>query len=354
MQHWFAITPPGLEPIVHSELQGLGIHGTIEPGAIGFEASLQDGAELTRLCRTPTRLLLTMAEGDVRSTQQLASLVRSVDWSQTLRRGTEVKLHISTRDSKLRFKDRIQRTMERAIINVQRSLKPGPTHPQRLHIRIADDRCRLALDAGGELLHRRGWRKDTGAAPIRENLGAALLIAAGYTGDEVLLDPFCGVGTLPIEAAFIASKRSPFVGRSMAWGVWMGLSDRPTQMHQSPAPPLPIFGSDKEEIAIERCRANAARAGVQVRWSVSDVAQIEAPADTGLVVCNPPYGKRLGQSVDGVYRALGRTLRGPLKEWRAMFLCPNRKLASLVDRRVERLTTFSNGGSRVGIWTIEP
>jgi putative N6-adenine-specific DNA methylase len=84
------------------------------------------------------------------------------------------------------------------------------------------------------------------------------------------------------------------------------------------------------------------------------VAQIEAPADTGLVVCNPPYGKRLGQSVDGVYRALGRTLRGPLKEWRAMFLCPNRKLASLVDRRVERLTTFSNGGSRVGIWTIEP
>ena len=334
------------------ELDALGVRGSRQPGAIEFEASIAQGATLTRRARTPTRLLLTIAEGPAVHARQLADLIGSTDWTPFLRRDTTVKLHITTRDSKLRFKDRIQRTAERALKGVQRRLPPGPSADQRLHIRLADDRARLALDAGGELLHRRGWRQDTGKAPLRENLAACLLFAAGYTGDEVLLDPFCGVGTIPIEAALLASGRSAFSDREMAWRSWHGVSDLPVAPPPAMTAPCAIIGSDKSETAIGRAQANAGRAAADVRWQTSDIAELEPPAPSGLIVTNPPYGRRLGQSVDGVYRAFGRTLRARFDGWRVLFLCPNRALAGLVDQRAERLTTFSNGGARVGIWVL--
>ncbi len=342
------------------ELRELGVEGELEPGAIVFDAPLQTGADLTTQARTPARLLLRVAEAPVSNTRQLGDLIRAVDWSTHLHRDSEIKVHITTRDSKLRFKDRIQRTVDQSLGAARRKLHRGPRGPgpeQRLHVRVAEDRVRLALDAGGELLHRRGWRLETGKAPLRENLAASLLVAAGWCGDEALVDPFCGVGTIPIEAALLGAGRSPFVGRTMAWTTWPALKDHPhsaPEPHSITQPRLPILGVDKEETAIERACSNARRAHVELDWHTSDVAKLEAPSESGLVVSNPPYGRRLGQSVDGVYRAFGRTLRTRFEGWRAMFLAPNQGLAHKVDRDAERLTTFLHGGSRVGIWVIQP
>ncbi|MDP6932240.1 MAG: hypothetical protein QGG40_04950 [Myxococcota bacterium] len=361
MPQWFAIAAPGLEPVVCRELELLGIDGTLEAGGIGFEASLERGATLAPELRTPGRLLLRMGRGHATNLQRLAQLVRSIRWDQTLHRHSRIEVHVSSRSSRLRHRDAISRKVESALKDVVRKLRParidGRVHQgpgQRVHLRLDQDQATFSLDAGGELLHRRGWRTSTGRAPLRENLGAAMLFLAGWTGDEALVDPFCGVGTLPIEAALLASGSPPGVGRSYSFRDWPALQ----RMKESPSRPralrVPIIGADREPRALTACAENGRRAGTRhIEWRQCDVADIEPPAATGLVVTNPPYGIRLGQNVEGVYVTFGHTLRARFTGWRVLFLAPSPELARKVDRSATCLTMFPNGGVRVGAWALE-
>lgn len=357
MPSWFAVATPGLEPVVCRELDAMGVSGEIVVGGVQFDAELSEGARLSARVRTPSRILLRVGAGTAKSLQALAGLVRSIDWSGYLMAGAEVDVVVTTRGSRLSRRDVIAAKARNAIRDAIRGYKRGRHHPrvtQRLQIRIESDWATLSLDAGGELLHRRGWRQSAVKAPLRENLAAAMLMAAGWEGDEALVDPFSGSGTIPIEAALLAAGRPPWFSRNFAWEEWpvLGGMRASRDGHGRPVE-VPIIGSDKEPRAIQCAMENAARAQVKVDWQLLNVSEVTAPAPLGLVAANPPYGARLGQRVLGVYHHFGRTLVERFEGWRAIFLAPSERLACAVHPDVFQLTNFSNGGLRVGVFVIE-
>jgi len=358
-----AIAPPGLEPAVARELAALGHpSGVVNPGHVAIKVhDLPAVATLCHQARTPARLLLPVVKGPAPTLDELARLVRSGDWSRFLDRKDSVEVSVTKSQARIRRQDAVEKKVINAISDAMRSTRPRRLRrrpvTQHLRVRLEGKQATISIDVGGGLLHKRGWRKATGRAPLRETLAASLLVLAGWTPDEPLLDPFCGAGTFPIEAALMASQRSPFVGRTLACNYWPALADWRSPNAQTVPIRVPIIGSDHSAEALVRSRDNAHRAGVSVQWIAADVARIQAPSDPGLAVCNPPYGKRLGNdsgSVQGVFKALGRALRGPLAGWRALFLCPNARLAGQVDRDAFQITTFPNGGLRVGVWAVEP
>ena len=359
MHRWTALAHPGLEPVVAHELSRHGVTGRVEPGAVTFPAPLATGVTLAHTLHTPDRLLLQVTTGAAASYEQLAQLVRRAPWSPLLTRFSNVDVHTSAAGSHLRHRDALTRKVALAIQDVQRGLQPdrrrgrNKAPGQRIHVRIRDDVATVSIDAGGEHLHRRGWRRAQGKAPLRENLAASLLELAGWQSDEALVDPMCGSGTILIEAALKTRSGGPFPDRQLASTVWPGLGrwSRPRPLPRSHTAPL--LGSDRAHEAVLAAEANARRAGVDVDWLQLDLTELEPPAATGLLVTNPPYGKRLGRNVGGVYASLGRLLRGPFSGWRALFLAPDPGLARKVDRRAAALTTFQNGGVRVGVYAVD-
>lgn len=361
MPTWFAVIPPGLEPALATELRQSGVaKPDVQGGGVRFDAGLEAGARLASTLRTPSRLLLELGEGKVTTLEHLAGLARSIDWRPHLEPGIPVQVECSFKESRVRFSDAASHKVTIAIQDALRgprlpTLRSGrPPEPQRVSVRIQEDVARISIDAGGELLHTRGWRRESGKAPIRENLASALLYVGKWAADEPLYDPFCGSGTIPIEAALRALGRPPAPGRRYAWHAWPALRNKvpSSPKNRGATQVFHIWGSDKEGRAAAAARENALRAGVSLPWSVLDISEIDSPAMPGLIVTNPPYGERLGQNVDAVYGNFGRVLRERFAGWRVLFLAPHAGLAQRVDREAERLVTFSNGGIRVGAWGL--
>jgi putative N6-adenine-specific DNA methylase len=356
---WYAVAHPGLEPVVARELDSLGVKGTVLPGGVRFEASVTDGATLLPQLRTPSRLLLELVEGMARSPDELVSLVRKVPWKTYLPPDAVLDVQATTSHSRLHFKD----SVEKKVAHHVRELLKGPRVPdrerrptlhQRLAVRVDEDRATLSLDAGGDLLHFRGWREEQGPASLRENLAACMLFAAGWTGDEPLVDPFCGAGTIPIEAALLASRRSPYTRRGFACSEWPTLKTHRPKVPNPVPVTVSIQGSDRDSRVLTTAVANAKRARVDVAFNLVDVEDLGPPGPTGLVVANPPYGKRLGEGSEGrAYAIFGQTLRGRFEGWRGIFLAPDDGLAAKVHRNAQRLLHFSNGGVRVGMYAVE-
>lgn len=353
---WYAVAHPGLEPIVARELEGLGVRGVVHPGGVRFEATVEAGAALVHRLRTPSRLLLELVTGTARSPDELVALARRIQWKSWLMPDARLDVHASAKGSRLHFTDTVEKKVAwvvREALKGPRVVDRGPRAAieQRVSVRMEADMATISLDAGGELLHFRGWRAEQGPAPLRENLAAALLFAAGWVGDEPLVDPFCGAGTIPIEAALLAQGRSPY-RRRFAAEEWPSLrlavprdTGRPLQ--------VTILGADRDARVLGAAEANVRRAGVEVALRRADVAELEPPPGLGLVLTNPPYGRRLGEGDGRVWSDFGRTLRDRFTGWRVLFLAPEPEMASRVHRGARRLLHFSNGGVRVGAYVVE-
>ncbi len=363
----YAVIHPGLEEVVEAELLGHGVPGEVVPGGVRFNTDPARLAALARAMRTPSQLLLEVAHGSARSTEALGAVVRQVRWKEWFNPLAEVKVEVSSRGSALRFKENVTRS----VLGMIREARKGPFSPdrvgrpkyhQRVQVRIQDDQATISIDAGGELLHFRGWRTDAGKAPIRENLAACLLALAEWDGSDALMDPFCGSGTMLIEGALLAAHRSPFVGRGLACDEWQNLGIAKAPRAGAPPPRLPatsrvnvpIVGSDHHAPTLVAAQANARRAGVTVQFRNLEIQDIEPCAVVGTLVANLPYGERLGDRVGNVYTAFGHVLRERFQSWRVVFLSTDRSLAERVDKRVERMTQFKNGGISVSAWSFLP
>lgn len=360
MPTWTATVAPGLEPVLARELAHFDLEPTVVPGHLRFQAPLGLGIALANRLHTPTRLLLQVGRSKAKTYEQLAQRVRSMKWGDYLRPRDSVEVSISSSGSRLRHRKAVEKKLGNAIFDSLRGkpLPPPrasrPRRTQRVQARLAKDELTVSIDVAGELLHRRGWRREAGKAPIRENLAAAMLMAAGWDPGEPLVDPFCGSGTVLIEAALIAAGRGPCPDRALAADAWPGRPPHLPQLASPPRRPACLLGADKHAPAISQSRNNARRAGVDVEWVEQEVSALRAPAESGLIVTNPPYGQRLGKSVRGVYAALGAALQGPFAGWRVAFLSPHAELASAVHPDAQPLTTFSNGGTRVGLYVWGP
>lgn len=209
-------------------------------------------------------------------------------------------------------------------------------------------------DASGDILARRGWRLESAKAPLRETLAAGLIRASGWDRTSPLLDPFCGSGTIAIEAALMAAGRGPHVpSREFAFEKWKGF-EVPAEAPGPSTAPI-ILASDRDEGAVKAARANAERAGVagMIEFSVRAVSAIDAPPGPGWVVTNPPYGVRVseGKEIRTLYAAFGDALRAQCGGWKVALLAPSGPLPSATGLKIKPAFSTLNGGLSVRVWT---
>ena len=234
---------------------------------------------------------------------------------------------------------------------------------QLVVVRFFRDECTISIDSSGALLHRRGYRQATAKAPLRETLAAAMLLGAGWTGDTPLVDPLCGAGTIPIEAALIARRIAPGRARAergeLAIAGWPELPSGEIERqaaaargNELPAARVAIVGSDRDPGAIEAATANAERAGVSADVHfVKRVLSAAEPvgSEPGLLVANPPYGVRLNEGADvrNIYAQLGKVAHFSFPGWRVGVLSPDRALDSQTRLPLRQTFETTNGGIRV-------
>jgi putative N6-adenine-specific DNA methylase len=235
------------------------------------------------------------------------------------------------------------------------------TPAQLVLVRIVHDRVSVSLDTSGALLHRRGYRLETGKAPLRETLAAGLLLASGWDGQSALLDPFCGSGSIPIEAALMGRHIAPGKNHHFAFMDWPGFNGGVWKalMMEAAAQELPACGlvqaSDRDAGVVRSAQANAARAGVgaDIEFACQAFSAIQPRGGMGWVVTNPPYGVRVSPSQDlrNLYSHLGDVLRALCPGWRVGLLTSSEFLAGHTRLSFERELALFNGGIPVRLFS---
>jgi putative N6-adenine-specific DNA methylase len=337
---------------------------TQEPGGVLFRG---DSAALYRAnlhLRTASRILARLGNFFyATTTPQLEQRLASLPWERFLAPRQPVSLRVSCHKSKLYRSDVVARVASRAL--EQRLGSPSPLlkpdeeadmPSQLVVIRLADDKCTVSVDSSGTLLHKRGYRQAVAKAPLRETLAAALLIASGWDRVSPLLDPFCGSGTIPIEAALLALGIPPGLHRRFAFMGWPGFDEPLWQsiLAQSSSHPNVhplIQASDRDAGAIKSARANAERAGVSecIDFQCQAVSSIQPPPGPGWVVTNPPYGLRLseGRDLRNLYAQFGNILRQKCPGWNVSVLCSDTALLGQMRLKLDTSLVLVNGGIRV-------
>lgn len=360
----YAITPPGLEGITALELRTLGVMpGDMEPGGATFRT---DHAGLYRVnlqLRTASRILVRLAAFPAASFAALERRAARVPWDQVLCPGVPVRFRITSRKSRLYHQGAIAERLVRLLSarDSRLEVREGADdagESQLFVVRFWRDECTVSADSSGALLHRRGYREATAKAPLRETIAAAMLLASGYDASGPLLDPFCGSGTICIEAALLARGVPPGRARSFAFQRWPDFDaarweeiSRDADARTRPTLPGPVQGSDRDTGAIEAARANAVRAGVgdDVSLERRALSAVDPPPGPGWLVSNPPYGIRLGdrRKLRNLYATLGRLARQRCSGWRMVVLLAHPEHERQLDLPLETVATTSVGGIRV-------
>lgn len=371
----FAVSPPGLEPAVAAELHALGIDGTVAQGGVEFSGDVAAMRLANLQLRCATRVLLRLAHFRARTFYELERHAARVPWSRVLAPGAAVALRVTAKKSKLYHERAIAERLHTAIAaatgarpaEVAIDEDEGTADAQLLVVRVLRDDFTISADSSGEALHRRGYRQATGKAPLRESIAAALLHHAAWQGERALLDPFCGSGTIPIEAALLARRIAPGIAcagraaRAFAFTHWPDHDERAWQAQLDaargavlPAAPVAVRGSDRNAGAIQLALGNAERAGVgdDIEWEV--VALSEAvPPPGAAVVTNPPYGVRVSEGPDlrDLYAAFGRWLRERITGGAAV-LAPPGALEAQLGPGLRPAAETRNGGIAVRVLVL--
>ncbi|MPY92380.1 MAG: hypothetical protein GEV08_04705 [Acidimicrobiia bacterium] len=405
----FAQCTPGLEGVLAGEVAALGVRAVkADRGGVGFRATTRQVYAANVWLRSANRVLLRVAAFPARTWDQLEAGAATVDWWRFLGPGAPAAFRVSSSSSKLYHTEAIAERLGRVVSAAvpprrpdgraerrarhlqgagppRRSSQPpappgsppgaargaGPVTEGALVVaRVLRDRVVLSVDTSGEPLHRRGWRQQTARAPLRETLAAAVVLASGWDAASPLVDPFCGSGTIAIEAALVARDLAPGRDRGFAFqawptfeaGTWASVrgevAARARPLHAGAS----IAGADRDAGAVEAARANAARAGVAEdvsfgRASISDLvppaARSSAPpgrsagdAPGGWLVTNPPYGGRAsaGHDLRDLYARLGDVARDRLRGWRAALLVADTRLAAQARLGLAEQLRTANGG----------
>ncbi|MBX7106615.1 MAG: RNA methyltransferase [Gemmataceae bacterium] len=370
---YFATCARGLEPLLADELADLGGR-QVEPGRGGVEFR-GDLALLYRAnlgVRTAVRILRPILSATTRTPDELYDAVRSVDWSAYMTPDHTLAVDCNVRDSQIthslyasrRVKDAIcdqfrERCGRRPSVDAERPMVGFNLHIYR-------NEAVLSLDSSGESLHKRGYRPVQTRAPLNEALAAALILRTGYHGERAFADPLCGGGTLCIEAAWIALRRAPGLTRKH-FG-FMGWPDYNVRLFAEVRDELrsrsrrdvefPIVGADQRADAIEFATGNARNAGVGhiIDWQVSQLHDWQPPAGPGVVICNPPYGERIGdvKELMGYYRQMGQVFRERCAGWDCWVFTSNDQLAEAVDIEPAGSIPYFNGKIPCRLWHYLP
>lgn len=356
--HYYCMCQPGLETLLQNELRLLRIHGTVEPGGIWFTGTERDLVQANLCLRTASRVLQRLALFPVTGFAGLEKQCRRIPWQRFVRPEIPVQIRVSSVGSRLYHEGAIRQRLLRWL-NQDYGLRQASEdeEAQRIYVRIQHNRCSISVDSSGQHLHRRGYRQQTAKAPLRENLAAAMVLASGWARNRPpLYDPFCGSGTILIEAALLARRVVPglVTGRSYAFQSWPAFSDfaglfqeivQHWKSQQRLDEPLQLYGSDRDAGAIQAARDNALRAGMEISWSQSAFTAVAYRPDS-FILCNPPYGQRIGDDLRNLYAALGRLAR-ERSDLTIAWLCSDKRWMAATGTSWKKRLGFSNGGLSV-------
>ena len=369
MNSLFASTARGLEELLKSELDALGAQDLqVVQGGVHFRADDRVMYQSLLWSRLASRILLPLGEFGVWSDLDLYVGAQSIPWTEMFDSTTSFAIHFSgtnevIRNSQfgaLRIKDAIVDSFTRQ--NLERPSVDREQPGIRINAWLNKDRVSIALDLSGDALHQRGYRQQTGVAPLKETLAAAIVMRSGWQSSTPLVDPMCGSGTLLLEAALIATDRAPGLLRTH-WGfnrwknhnqaVWQDVLGEAKERARvgTAAATARFFGYDNDSRVLESARANARRAGVfeLFTFTQQDVVKLKNPLAgqeiTGTVLSNPPYGERLESepALIALHSQLGRLMKQHFGGWNLSLFSASPELLSCLQLRADRQFKAKNG-----------
>ncbi|MEZ5853102.1 MAG: class I SAM-dependent RNA methyltransferase [Hyphomicrobiaceae bacterium] len=360
----FLATAPGLEATLCAEARELRFRSAkIGKGGVTIRGLWPDVWRANLELRGASRVIARFTSFRAMHLAQLDKRARRVPWGDLLRPERPFRVEATCVKSRIYHSGAAAQRIERAI----REELGAPASPDATLVvkaRIEDDLCVISIDTSGEPLHKRGHKEAVNKAPMRENLAAMFLRQCGYAGNEPVLDPMCGSGTFVIEAAEIAAGLAPGRTRAFAFEQLATFDAASWQsMRASHTPRIPAFrfhGSDRDPGAVRMSRENAARAGVSefTAFEERSVEEIEAPdGPKGLVIVNPPYGARIGESasLQPLYRSLGHALTTRFGGWRVGMVTTDPGLAKATGLPFgPPAPPVLNGGLRVMLFQTGP
>lgn len=373
----FAVCAPGFAPLVAAECEALGLTPvSVEPAGVGLSLTRRELFLLNCWSRCASRIVVRLATFEARDFATLEKQAARVPWGRVLAPGGQARIRVTCRKSRLYHSDAVAERVGRGITGAipgsqvmgrarddEEDDDEGTAAPSQLIVvRFDHDICTISADTSGALLHRRGWRLAVARAPLRETLAAGMLAALPWNGDVPLVDPFCGSGTIGIEAALRVRNIAPGVSRGFAMEQWPGNDAllmramyasvrEAARAAARPAVGVPIVLRDRDGGAITAARANAERAGVLddltiEQGSLSDT-DLAALGPRGVVLTNPPYGLRVSEGADlrGLYARMGDVLRAGGRGWRfAMLVPPDKALTGQLRLAMDPVLRTTNGG----------
>ncbi len=352
---FYAVVIPGLEEIAAGELERLSAHEIKrDNGGVHFSGTVETMFRVNLRSRTITRVLLRLKRFTAMTLNELRYQLEKVDWQPYLAQGATFEVHASCHASKLMHTGKIENKIAEVLQGQGFSMveKGGV---QQIFIRIENNRAVLSIDTSGERLDRRGYRLESGKAPLRETLAAAVLQWAGWKPEEPLMVPMCGSGTFAVEAALMATKRSPGLTHNFPFAVWPQLKvkawkrakEKSENMIDVAPESLSICASDINPSAIAITKRNAERAGVEefIDLKQRDIRRFEMPDDSspGLLLFNPPYGERINADVRALYVTIGE-IHKRFAGWRTVLISPSEPYERALGVPVKKRLKVKHGG----------
>jgi 23S rRNA (guanine2445-N2)-methyltransferase / 23S rRNA (guanine2069-N7)-methyltransferase len=375
---FFATAPLGIELLLAQELRELGIPEVAEARAgVSFSGGLSAAYTACLWSRLANRVLMPIAQFPAATGEELYGGVRLVDWGLHMEPESTLAVDFAASRSAITHTLFGAQKVKDAIVDHFRN--ESGTRPSvdlarpdlRVNVYLDRDQATLSIDLSGDSLHKRGYRLEGGKAPLKENLAAAILLRAGWPAVAAaggqLIDPMCGSGTLPIEAALMAADFAPGLLRSwfgfLGWrghdaNLWLERLAEADRRSEVGLKRLPlIVGYDVDRRAVHTALGNVDRAGLRglVHIERKSVEEVRPRQESGLLVVNPPYGERLGdeQTLVPLYMALGETMREHFKGWRASVFTGNPELAFKVGIRASKQYALYNGALECKLFNFE-
>ena len=366
----FVTCPRGLEAPLSQELEQLKCQDIrAVDGGVACKGGMEQVYRINLHSRTASRVLLRLTKSGYRSEQDIYKAAKNIRWTDWFDLEQTFKVKVEGKRAQVKSLDFVGLKIKDAVCDVFRDAcgaRPsvGKIRPDiRIHAFIDERDIQIFIDTSGEALFKRGYRQDTGEAPMRENLAAGLLLLAGYDGTQPFQDPFCGSGTIVIEAAWIATRRAPGLMRRFGFeklknfdaALWKKLQhEAETQIRPTPAP---ISGSDNDRYMIRAAVANAQAAEVDtfIRFEVKDAQDSRPNGEGGILISNPPYGVRLAevQALQALYPQLGAWLKQHYAGWLAGMFTGDRDMPKFMRLSPKCKIPLYNGNLDCRLFLID-
>lgn len=351
----------GLEALLARELRELGMHEVhSDNGHVSFQGGPLDMARANLWVRTADRIWLRLGKFKATTFEELFQGVRALPWPDWLPRNACFPVEGNSHNSQLTSVPACQAITKKAVVEAMHHRykmnwfpEDGPRFPIR--VSLTRDMATLSLDTSGVGLHKRGYRLLTNEAPIRETLAAGMVMLSYWNKERILLDPFCGSGTILVEAAMIGLDRAPGWKREFASQAWPAVGPRvwKTALDECEerfdrTTKLQVYGSDSDGDSLRHARQNVARAELNERGIFFETRKVEdfrSKSKYGVVITNPPYGERMSEraAVEKLYAAFGEAFRPVMDTWSLYVITNHPEFARYFSQRESRRRKLYNG-----------